>query len=342
MVSRLKSEACTPPRWKISMVGPSHLTRHDGENCHQERQRQRLLIAVEAQARLRGIDEHHDQRNHRPFGQQRKGGAQNAQRRAFDGQTPGNGQHVEKNGVENGLLHPRRPLQQRKQRAGVFEDAGLADHVDLVVDARMDGQPLGFHRQQNEKSRNQEQMRRAPEHRRAGHQQMVDHEGQHGLRQQGDADEHHDQRGLGQNGEHGLTTRPQSAVGMAAVQPGEQDGEATQGENEPAAENVAHVGERQRIVGQHRNENGHREHGRERHDGRGPENPRSRLRHHDLFAQQLEQIAVRLKEAGAAAALHLLFHRDDETVQQRREQHNGQYLAHLLQDDVTAHGSSLS
>jgi len=63
---------------------------------------------------------------------------------------------------------------------------------------------------------------------------------------------------------------------------------------------------------------------------------------HDLFAQQLVQIAVRLKEAGAAAALHLLFHRDDEAVQQRREQHNGQNLAHLLQDDVTAHGSSLS
>ncbi len=64
--------------------------------------------------------------------------------------------------------------------------------------------------------------------------------------QQRNPHEYEDQRGFGQNGDHDRATGADPAVRASGIEAGERDHERAQCENEPAAENIAHVRERQR------------------------------------------------------------------------------------------------
>lgn len=141
-------------------------------------------------------------------------------------------------------------------------------------------------------------MRGAPGHGRLLHEQVIDDERKHGLREQRDADEHENQRRLGEDAEHHGTARSDAAVCAAGVESREHNRERAEREDEAAADDVAHVGERQREVGEHRNQDRHRHHAGERDDGGAPVDPRSRFGDHDLLAEQLAQVAVGWKMPG--------------------------------------------
>ena len=163
----------------------------------------------------------------------------------------------------------------------------------------VDRQPVGFHQQQHEESRDQEQVGRAPIHRGLLHQQVVHDEGQHGLGEQRDADEHQDQRGFRQDGHHHRAAGADAAIGAGGVQPSERDHERTESQDQAAAEDVAHVGQRQRIVGEDGDQDRHRHHAGERDDGRDEIQPGRGLRRHDVFVEQLPEVAIGLEYARA-------------------------------------------
>ena len=117
-------------------------------------------------------------------------------------QSPRQRQHVAKDGVENELLHHRRPFEQREKRPRILEDARLFDHVHLDVGARMDRQTVGLDEQQDKKGEHEKKVCRTPVHGGLCHQQMVHDERQHGFGEQRNADQHQDQCRLRENAKH--------------------------------------------------------------------------------------------------------------------------------------------
>ena len=179
-------------------------------------------------------------------------------------------------------------------------------------------------------------MRRAPIDSRVRDQEMIDHEGQHGLGQQGDADKDQDQRRLGQNGDHHGAARTDAAIGAAAVESGEHDHERSEREDEPAAENVAHIGKRQREIGEDGNEDRHRHHRREGDERRQPIDPGGGLRDDDLLVEQLPEIAIGLKDPRSLRELDAFLELHDRALQERGQGEDGEHLANL-QDNVAGH-----
>ena len=125
-----------------------------------------------------------------------------------------------------------------------------------------------------------------------------------------DPDKDQDQRRLRQDRHHHRAARSDAAIGAAAVEAGEHDHERAEREDEAAAENVAHVGERQRKIGRDRNQDRHRQHRGEGDEGRDPIDPGSGFRHDDLLVEQLPEVAIGLENAGTLRKLHALFELD--------------------------------
>ena len=235
------------------------------------------------------------------------------------------------------MLHHRGPAEDREHRPRIFQDARLVDHVDLDMRARMNRQAIGLDQKQNEEGGDQEEMRRAPVDRRLGHEKMIHHEGQHRLGEKRDADEDEDQRRFRQYGDHDRPAGPDAAIGAAGVETRQRDHEGSEGQDQPAAEDVAHVGQRQGIVGENRDQdrNGQR---RGEGDDRGrPIEPGGRFRRHDLFVEELPEVTIGLKNSRTLAALDPLLELQDHALEQRREQQRGQNLGDLQNDVANDH-----
>ena len=181
-------------------------------------------------------------------------------------------------------------------------------------------------------------MCRAPIDRGAADQQMIDHEGQHCLGHEGDPHEHQDQGRLGQDRHHHRATRPDTAIGAAAVEAGQHDHERAEREDESAAQDVAHVGQWQRKVCQHRNQNGDRQHRSERDERRDPVNPGGCFRDDNLLMKELPKIAIGLENARTLSELHALLELMDDALQQRRQQQHCEHLGDLQEDIADDHG----
>jgi len=70
---------------------------------------------------------------------------------------------------------------------------------------------------------------------------MVDDEGQHGLRQQRDANKDENQRRLGEDRHHHRTAGADAAISAAGIEAGKRDHEGSECEDQPATEDIAHV-----------------------------------------------------------------------------------------------------
>ena len=85
-------------------------------------------------------------------------------------------------------------------------------------------------------------------------------------------------------------------------------------------------------IGQHRDQDRHRQR-RGKGDDRGcPVQPGRRLRHDDLLVEQLPEIAIGLEDAGPLAPLHPLLELQDDALKQRREQQGRRDLGDLQKD----------
>ena len=69
-----------------------------------------------------------------------------------------------------------------------------------------------------------------------------------------DRQEHHDEDRLGQKADHAGAARAHRPIRIGGIDRGESRKKATQGENEAAAQHVAHEGEEQRIARQNRDQ----------------------------------------------------------------------------------------
>ena len=202
--------------------------------------------------------------------------------------------------------------------------------------AGVNGKPIGFNQQQHEKGGHQEQVGGAPIDRRLRHQQVIHHERQHRLGEQGDTDEHQDERRFGEDGDHDRPARADAAISTGGIQAGQRDHERGKRQDQPAAENVAHVRQRQRKIRQHGNQERHRQHRREGDDRRRPEQPGRRLWNQNLLVEQFPQIPVWLEDARPLSALNTLLELQDDALQQWGQQHRDADLGNLEQD-VASH-----
>ena len=205
----------------------------------------------------------------------------------------------------------------------------------------MDRQAVGLDQQQDEEGGDQKQVRRSPVDRGLGDEEMVDDEGQHRFREKRDPDENENQRRLGENRDHDRAARSDAAIGAARFEPRERDHEGTERQDQAAAENVAHVGQRQGIVRQNGDEDRNRQRRGEGDDRRGPVEPRGRIRGDNLLVEQLPEVTIGLKDARPLAALHALFELEDDPLKQGREQKRRQDLRDLKDDVPHGHRPSL-
>jgi len=190
------------------------------------------------------------------------------------------------------LVH-RAPLEQGEVRSRVLEGAGLLDHPVLAgARVRLHRDPSGLLQDHHEQRRGRQQVR-GPDHlpgtrphrRREGVGQVGAGQQRHG--------EHHEQHDrLGDRGERLGTARPELRVRAARLQRRGRHHEAGQRQQEPAAQDVAHVPERQPVGGQHRD----RQVRRDRRDRRRQEEPARADGGERLLAAQLRQVVIRLQQ----------------------------------------------
>ena len=121
-----------------------------------------------------------------------------------------------------------------------------------------------------------------------------------GRRDRADGEEHQDQRGLGHAADPAGPARAEAAVRAGGIQAGQRGHESGQGEHERAADQVGEERQRQRCVGDDRDDHRHRQVAGERHERRDPEDPRRLVADRAALAQQLGQVPVGLQHARAA------------------------------------------
>ena len=166
---------------------------------------------------------------------------------------------------------------------------------------------------------------------------MIHHEGQHRLGEQRDADENEDQRRLRKDRDHDRPARPDAAIGAAGVETRQRDHEGSEGQDQPAAEDVAHVRQRQRVVGENRDQDRNGQRRGEGHDRGRPIEPGGRFRRDDLFVEELPEVTIGLKNSRTLAALDPLLELQDHALEQRREHQGGQNLGDLQNDVANDH-----
>ena len=207
--------------------------------------------------------------------------------------------------VEDQLLGRRPPLQQREVGPGMLERPGLLDHPELVgAGVRLHRDPAGLVQDHHEQRRRGEHVRgpddlpgRGPD--RGG--QRVRQVGRRSAAPTVNTTNSTTGSVIAANVLARLA--PSWAYGLPVSSAATATQEAGQRQDEPAAEDVAHVAQRQRVARQHRDQQRHRQVAGERGERRGQEDPARPLRRQRLLAEQLGQVVVRLQHPRAPAAL---------------------------------------
>ena len=220
------------------------------------------------------------------------------------GQPPGRDEHVQEDHEQDQLLHRRAPAQQREAGAGVLERPRLLDHPELERRAvTFDRDPAGL-REDDEKEGGRGQQMRGPGDLGGRSLKRLDQRvGQVGVGDQRHGEDDDQDRRLAEGAEAPQAARAELGVRSAGVERGQRDREAGQGEDEAAAQDVAHIAELEREVRQHRDQERHRHVAGERRVGCRAEDDAGVSREDRLLVEELGDVVVGLEQPGAAAHL---------------------------------------
>ena len=140
----------------------------------------------------------------------------------------------------------------------------------------------------------------------------------------GEEDDH--EHRLGQKTDHPRPAGAHRPVGIGRIDRRQGGEEASQRQHEPAPQHVAHEGEKQRVAGQHGNQQRDENRRHEDHIRGKPKNPRALLGDHLVLLKQLVQVPIRLKNARTALGLDNFLEPVEHSEDQRREHHHHQHL----------------
>ena len=157
--------------------------------------------------------------------------------------------------------------------------------------------------------------------RRAGDPLLLHDVGDRRLGDEGHGKENDHEDRFGEEADHAGPAGSHRTVGVSGIDRRECGEEAREAEEEPARQHVAHEGERQRIVRQDRDQNRDEDRHHEHQIGRDAKDPGGLVRYDLVFVEELPDIPIRLKDAGAAFALHDLLEPGEHAGVQGCERH---------------------
>ena len=153
--------------------------------------------------------------------------------------------------------------------------------------------------------------------------------GQVGRRHERDGEGDKEDRRLHERSEGHRPAASQLGVGTASLERRQPDRKAREREDETSAQDVAHVPERQRVLGEHRDEERDGQIAREGNNGPGEEDPARVVRHERLFGEELGDVVIGLQYPRSTAALQPCLEMGHDPAHKGREQQDREVLKHL-------------
>jgi hypothetical protein len=292
-----------------------------GEHREQERGGEELGRAEDAHLGAEGLD----QREQEAADRELHGEHRHRHQQPHPVAALGDAEREEQRQAHAGIdeeLEARCPLDEREVPARVLEHHRLVDHGELEVgggivdgDARILGE-----RHHGEGDAGERHARVDDE---LAVRERVHDGGERGrVRDERRGEQHHQQRGLGEETHQHLAARAECAERGADVHAGERDEQAREREQADQGDGVRRGVQRQ--VGAHRGDDGGGEReAAEDHVGRAAKQRARAVREHHLLVEQLGEHPVLLQQAGRAAVLQPGPALVDPPREHRREQHGG-------------------